>query len=568
MDETRRVELIAMDRSIDGFDRYVDGVLDGSIVASKWVIKAVERHCKDIERSKAGGFPYIFDRAKADAAIAVFPILFRHTVGSYADSPFVLAPWQSFIVGSLWGWRCDDGSRRFRKSYVTLARKQGKSTIAAGIAILMACLDGEQQAQVYLAATKRDQAKLVYDEAERMIKRSPHLLNIAKPMRAEIRIAASNSYIKMLCSDKAFDGLNPHCVVLDEVHAYKEVHRPFHNTITTGSASRKQPLELTITTAGDSKSLIWKQQDSYAEKVIDGSIQDERVFAFIARLDSAEELFDESAWPKAMPNLGVSVDIEYIRGQAKAAEQDPIERNKFARYFGNIEVSSLEQAISLEDWDACQVEELSDWRFADSVCTALDAGGYGDLFSVADVAKFSEGLDDDGKEDFRYEVRSFNYMDGSTDRDLDEMPWHNWIYRGQLTLAQSLYATVREETTSRMYEDGISEVGFDPFNMQQMGESLIEEGFDAKKIAQNRFQLHEPINLLLDLVRRRKISHDGNPILRWAIGNLIINSDANNRWMPDRKHSKDKIDPAVALIMALRLASLAKQKPKGSLFIG
>jgi phage terminase large subunit-like protein len=551
-----------MQRPIDLFDAYVDGVMSGDIVVSKHVRHAVERHVKDVERSKKGSLPFSFNRSIADSAIGMFPILFRHTVGKYAGTPFNLSPWQAFIVGSIFGWKDDAGRRRFRRAFVSLARKQGKSTLAAGIALLMATMDGEQQSQVYLAATKKDQAKVVFDEATRMTNSSPYISRIAKALRSSIEFPKSNSYIKILGSDRPFDGLNPHCVVLDEIHAFTEQHRPFRDTLTTGSGSRSQPLILSITTAGSNKSYIWQEENELGIKTVSGQIENENFFAFIACLDDKEELYNEEAWLKAMPNLHVSCDIEYVREQVKTQKE-----LAFARYFGNIEVASHEQAIDPEDWDACQVDELSDWSYADAKATAIDAGGGNDLFASVDVARFEDGQTDDGKQDFRYEVKCRCYMDEATSRDLSEQPWQSWIYTDQLTVVSSLFSSVKQDTTERMYQEGIRQIGFDPWNMQQMGEQFIEDGFEAVKIPQNRFNLHEPLTLLLDLVKRGKISHDGHPILKFAITNLVINSDSQNRWMPDRKNSKEKIDPAVALIMALRLASLAKSQPKGSLFI-
>lgn len=560
-------ELISMTRPIDTFDQYVEGVLDGSVVASKQVVRLVQRHVNDIKRSKAGELPYMFRRDFADQWIEVFPVLFKHTVGKYAGLPFQLSPWQAFIVGLLFGWVNDNGKRRFKTLYITLARKMGKTTFAAALAILLTCFDGEEQAQTYFGATKRDQAKLVFNETKRMISKSQELKQVLRPRATSIEMKSTDSYMMPLSSDKPFDGLNPHCNIVDEVHAFTERHRKFWDTITTGSGSREQSLDVIITTAGDNNSLIWKEIDDYAVKVLDGTITDETYLPFIARLDSKDELFDESAWPKAMPNLGVSVDIEYMRRKANELfNQGTSGVNRWTRYFGNMEVTNVEQLISLEDWDACKVDELSDWNTADAITSAIDAGGVNDLMASADVAKFADGVSDEGKQEWRYEVRVRTYIDADTTRDLNEEPFQTWVYTDRLKVVSSLFKSVFDDTVDAMYAVGARDIGFDPWNMQQMGESFIEEGFDAIKIAQTRFNLHEPLSLLIELVKKRKIAHDGDPILRWAIGNLVANVDSSNRWMPDRKNSKDKIDPAVASVMALRLCSL-KSKSHGGFFV-
>ncbi len=555
-----------MDRAIDAFNGYVDDVANGRIVACIHVKNAVERHLRDVGRLGDADFPYTFDRLAAERAIEAFPMLFRHTIGAYADAPFTLSPWQAFIVGSIFGWKDSQKRRRFRRVYVSIGRKNGKSTLAAGLAILLAAFDGEQQSQVYIGATKVDQAKVIFSEAKRMIGKSPYLSKIADSRVSQINIDKSDSYIKPLGSDRAFDGLNPHGIIFDELHAWKETHRPFYDTLTTGSASRSQPLRFTITTAGDNKSLIWKEENDYAVEVASGRVQEENYFVYVASLDKGDDLFDEANWIKSLPNLGVSVSVEYIREQAREAQISPQARNRFARYFGNTEVTSAEQAIDPALFDLC-IGEFSDWNEADVVCGAIDAGGRNDLGVTAQVARFPDGLDD-GKPQYRYECKINCFMDSDTTRDLTAMPWHAWVYTDKLKVTSHLFNDMRDTLSADMQEFGQRQIGFDPWNMQQMAEEFQSDGFECVRIGQNRFTMHEPLNLFLELIRKRKIRYDGsNPMLRWAIGNLVINSDSNGRWMPDRKMSADKIDPVVAVIMALRLASLAPSRRRGPLFI-
>ena len=553
--------------AIDLFDGYISDVVEGNIVACKHVVAACKRHLDDMERSKSGSFPYIFDKDRASRWISAFSSLFRHTIGDFAGSPFVLSPWQAFIIGSIGGWVDDTGKRRFRRVYTSIGRKNGKSTLAAGLAIILADFDGESQSQVYIGATKADQAKIIFHEAGRMIRKSPILSKISDIRVSQINFPRSDSFIRPLGSDRAFDGLNPHGMIFDELHAWKELHRPFYNTLTTGSAARSQPLRFTITTAGDNKSLIWKEENEYAINVVSGRVKEETYFVYIAALDSEDELFDENCWIKSMPNLGVSVGVDYIREQAREASISPIARNRFARYFGNIEVSSVEQAIDPALWDSC-CRPLTDWRLADAIAVGLDAGGHNDIGSWCAVARFIDGIRENGEHDYRYELRSFCYMDQDTQRDLSEQPWQAWVYTDKLKVTSNLFATMRDDVMAFMQEYGAKEIVFDPWNMRQMGEEFTANGFEAMAMNQNRFHMHEPLTLLLELIRRGRMVHDGSqPIYRWALGNLVINTDSSGKWMPDRKHSSEKIDPVVASIMALRRASLAKPRPRGSLFV-
>jgi phage terminase large subunit-like protein len=559
--------MISMDRPIAIVEQYIEGVLDGSVVVSSWVRKLVQRHINDLKRSKSGDLPFHFNIRRAERMIEVFPLVFRHSVGKYANTPFRLSPWQAFIIAMIYGWVDDSGMRRFRTLYCTLSRKQGKTTFAAALAILFTLFDNEAQAQTYFGATKRDQAKLVFNETIRMIRKSPELSRMTQIKALSIEMPSTDSYMMPLSSDKPFDGLNPHCNVVDELHAFKERHREFWDTVTTGSGARTQAMDVIITTAGDQNSLIWKEVDEYACRILDGIIQDETVLPFIARLDKGDNPFDELVWPKAMPNLGISVPIENIRRKANELHQKGgIGLHRWLRYYANVEVTSLQAAIEIEDWDECQ-GELSDWSGADIVASAIDAGGVNDLMASVDVAKFVDGYDEEKNVTlFRYEVKCRAYMDAETTRDMTEEPWRTFAFAGYLNVTSSLYATVYHDTVESMYENHARQVGFDPFNMRQMAEDFQTEGFEPIKIAQKRYDMHEPLSALIDLVKRGKIKHDGHPVLRWAMANLVLNTDASNHWMPDRKNSKDKIDPAVALVMALRICLLT-QKTMGDVFV-
>jgi len=563
--------LIATSEGVSIFNHYVADVLEGRCVVGGHVKNAVARHIKDLERTD---WDFYFDPRPADVAIQMFPLIFKHTIGSEHDNkPFNLSPWQAFIVGSIFGWRrkpvgTGRSSRRFRVCYVSLGRKNGKSTLAAAIAILLCGFDDEAQAQVYIGATRRDQSKIIFDEAGRMCRKSDYLQKMTDLRALQINFPKNNGYIRPLGSDKAFDGLNPHCVIFDELHAWKEHHRDFYDTLTTGTAARSQPLRFTITTAGDNHSFIWKEENNHAIEVAAGRIEDDSLLAFVACMDEGDDIYDESNWPKSIPNLGISIDPVNIREEANRTKHTPQGKNKFARYYANIEVTSTEQAIDPKEWDACQVETLSNWKKADCITAGIDAGGANDLMALTFIARFKDGVETSGKPGFRYELKSSCYMDIDTNRDVKQQPWGAWKQTGKIKFTSNLFASVKEDLIKFMREHGGKQVAFDPWNMIQLGEELQSEGFQSIKIIQSRSLMHEPTSLLLDLIRKRRITHDGSqPVFRWALGNLVINTDANNRWMPDKKQSGDKIDPVVAGILALRLASLAKQKPRGAAFV-
>jgi phage terminase large subunit-like protein len=541
---------------IRGFDEYVDGVMDGSIVVGTCVKQAVERHIADVARESTPDFPYTFNRDTAAQAIEAFPVLFRHTVGKYAGTPFELSPWQAFVVGSIWGWKDADGNRKFRRAYVTLGRKNGKSTLAAGLAILMANFDNEPAAQCFIGASKIDQAKIIFEECKRMIGSSPHLRELADRRSLQINFDSTNSFIRPLGSDRAFDGLNPHLVLFDELHVWREQHRGFYDTLSTGSAARSQPLQFTITTAGSTSSNIWIEVEGLAKKVLDGSFEEESFFAYVAQID----------WIKSMPNLGVSVDIDYIREQAREAAVSAVALNRFKRYFANMQVSPIEAAINLDKWDACG-GEFSDWSDADCVTAGVDVGGRNDLAAIAFCARFPDGTDDDGNQAYRYEIKTKTFLDADSSRDLNEMPFMQFVQDKLLHIVPAVSQQMENDILKAMQGYRSKVVGLDPWNAQFLAERLEMAGMEPVMVQQNRFKLNEPCLLLLDLIEKRKLRHDGDRILRWCAGNLVFSIDTAGRVMPDKAESSEKIDAIVASIIALKLASLAPERPRGPLFV-
>jgi phage terminase large subunit-like protein len=547
------------------FNNYVEQVLDGTIVAGAYVRAACKRHVDDIEKSKTGDWPYYFDESAAQNLLLAWPLTFHHTIGSFAAAPFVLEPWQAFIVCSIFSWKhTETNQRRFRSAYVTMGRKNGKSTLAASVAIKLAALDKEEQAQVFIGATKREQANIIFSEVGRQCRSTLSLHNIADQRQYEIRFG--ESYIKPLGSDRSFDGLSPSGVIFDELHEWKEQHRPFYDTLTTGFAARRQPLRFTITTAGSTRSLLWKEEETFARGVVDGSIKDETTFAFIASIDPDDDPFDESVWVKAMPNLGVSVDPEFIRNEANKAKFSVTKRNAFIRYYMNREVSASEQAISVDDWKRCK-GDLTDWADADAIVGAMDAGGRNDLGAIALVARFCNGTSSDGSQLYRYEVKTWAFMDQDTKRDLTQMPFVQFVQKNQLTVTPYTFVAMRDKLTDEAREVGAGLIGFDPFATQGVAEDMMRDGFQVVRIQQSRMNYHDAIDQFLSLIEKQEIKHDGNDLLSWAVTNLVVTADHSGRYMPDRRNSADKIDPVVALLMSLRLLNTIKPKPTGALFV-
>lgn len=553
---------------------YVDRVISGDQVACKSVVAACERHRRDVLAQSTSGFPYHFDDVIASVACDFFPLCLKHSIGKDAGLSFILEDWQIFMIGSLFGWvRDDDNSRRFRRFYLSLGRKNGKSCLGAGIALYCASLDinpetrtPESVAQVILAATKREQIeKVIFAEVSRMREQSPYLKSRSQNINKQILFNHNQGSIACVGSDKSYDGLNASLVILDELHAWKHHHTDFYNTMQTGSASRIQPLIGTLTTAGDDKSYIWLDEYRHAKAVSINDYQDEALLSLIYETDEEDDPLDETIWEKANPNLGVSVQLSYLQEQSQRATTR-LAVNRFTRYHGNRLVTSSEQAFNLDAWDDC-ASELSDWSEADAIGVGCDLGGRDDFAAWAMVARFIDRkkTKDDGEDNveddehsspfiFRYECQAFVYIAEDTERDLTAPPFANWIHEGRIKIAKYPITDMKAEILEQSYEHEFDGIAYDPHNGQQFAEDLEQEGLLVARMPQTYAMFNEPLNEFSQAMTDGRLVQSGCPVLRWCIGNAVACRDRSDRWMLDKRKSADKIDPVVAIVMAYRRA--------------
>lgn len=551
---------------------YIDGVLEGRLVVSKLVRSAVERHVKDLAKQSTSDFPYHFDAKAATKACRFYPTFLRHSIGHHAGMPFDLEPWQMFGEWCLFGWKRDaNNTRRFRTSYESVGRKNGKTTRGGGRSIYMAMADWnpctqsvEQVAQVILCATKKEQVeKVSFAEILRMRQASTQIRNRCthRVAKTDIQFHANEGSINCVGSDKPFDGLNPHYVLIDELHAWREYHREFYDTMVTGSGSRDQSLIAMTTTAGDDKSHLWKERYDYAAGVATGLIDDPSFFSFVCQVDDEDDPLDESVWIKANPNLGVSISMDYLRQQAIEAKSSAAGMNRFLRYHCNRAVSSSESAFDLNLWDACN-EPYSDWSNSDAIAAGVDLGARDDFAAYALCARFPISGDS-----FRYEIKVKAYIAEDCKRDLTRQPFASWLYRDLLKKCRYPIAELRADLVRDCQEYNIRTVAYDPYNGQQLGEDLESEGITAARMAQNQSNFNEPIQEFIKAVQDCRFIHGNNPLLRWCASNAVISRDRNDRWMFDKRQASEKIDPIVASVMAFRVAMLEKSRPVGSLFV-
>ena len=557
-------------------DEYINDVIDGKVTVCRSVRLAVEREVRDRANSKHKDFPYYFDADIADAICSYFPVALNHSIGKHAGSPFVLEPWQKFCLSSIFGWkRKDNHCRRFRRVYWSMGRKNGKSSIAAGIAMLMASIDinpytndAEARAQVILAATKREQVeKVVMAECCRMREQSPLIKEGSIYQNKIIRFNHNGGNISCVGSDRPFDGLNPVLCVLDETHAWRKIHQPFYSTMQTGSGSRAQPIILTITTAGDDRSHIWLEEVNYAKQVLEQAVEDDSIFVACYELDDKDDPLDPSVWIKANPNIGVSVSEDFLEQQAKQAATSVTAMNRFKRYHCNVLVSSTEHIFDLEHFSKCN-KPLSDWSKADAVSFGCDLGGRDDLCAYSAVARFATNdSEDDGTPIYRYESRTQAYISASTKRDLRQKPFCDLIEDGFISVTNTPIADLQADLIEDYWKYNGTDVAIDPYQAQQFGEQCTQQGLQIATMAQTTAHFNQPISIFRQACADENFVHDNDLLLKWCLSNAVAVRDRSDRYMLDKASSSQKIDPLVACLMALARATAAPVRGKGDFYV-
>jgi phage terminase large subunit-like protein len=592
-------------------EQYVDDVLSGRVVTGRLARLAVWRYQADrgrlegVESAECRGYEF---KASYANEFLDFSEVCCHTQGEWAGKPFVASPWQKFCDWNLFGWReAKTGFRRFREDYECLARKNGKTTRCAPKCFYLSIMDSplEEGAQGYCAATKEDQAKLLFDELCRCRDKSPTLKKYSKAYQKRIVFPSTQSYMQVLGSDSdSQDGFNPHFIVRDELHAWQKRHRGLQEKLETGFGARRQPLTMTITTAGDDTSEIWIEEHEYAirvlESVITGEIIDDTYFAYIAAIDDrempcfrchgnncpwcggtgvipADDPLDERCWIKANPNLGMSPKIERLREKANKARHKPSAMNEWLRYHCNVRVTSTARLIPPESWAAC-TGELSDWSEATRIHGATDLGRSNDMAGSAVVARF-DMTDDDGKEFKRFEIRSRAWTCADRHDDIKTPQVARWVNDdliGECNGNQILIQDVEDWTVEQAAIYGTRTWAYDPNNALQFGQRLQEvHGLTVFPFSQNAFRYNEPTRTLERLLTEthivdgrevRALCHDGDPILAWMMTNLIVRKNAKDEWMPDKGSSPQKIDIAVAVLMAIAECLFSDQVESASIY--
>lgn len=510
---------------------------------------AVRRHLRDLKTGHTRGL--WFDVEAGQHALDFFQFL-RHSKGEWAGQEVRLEPWQQFIVWAVFGWKRADGARRYRTVYVEVARKNGKSTFAAGIGLYLFFADGEPGAEVYSAATKRDQARIVHGESIRMVKASPALTKRITVFRDNLHVARTASKYEPVGQDsETLDGLNVHAAIVDELHAHKT--RGLYDILQTAMGARRAPMMFSITTAGTNQtetSICWELH-AYAEKILKGTVHDDSVFAYIAALDEGDDWEDERLWIKANPNLGVSVKLDYLQDQAAKAKQIPAALNRFLNKLLNKWTQQVSRWIPLTLWDRGN-HPVDERALAGRTCYGgLDLSSVSDL--TAWVLVFPEP---DDLERLQVLVRLWVPESRLADRQHRyQAQYQAWAREGFLQVTpgdavdyEFIKAQIlRDAQTFRLIDLNIDRL----FQGYQLAMQLAEEGLTVAAMGMGFLSMAAPTKELERLLLKHKIQHGGHPVLRWMMDNTAVKEDPAGNLKPDKANSQGKIDGIVALIMAI-----------------
>lgn len=532
-------------------------MLRGEIVVGKFVRLAVERHYRDLQEGAARGL--VFSPAHAWHVINYIERFFVHIKGSLAGKPILLDPWQKFWTAVLYGWRRLDGRRRFTRAYEEVARKNGKSTWKGPQGAYLFMMDGEPGAEVYAVASTREQAMTVFKPAfenfKRWARKSAGLsrsFRIFEGLNQE-RIEAGAAVFKPIASNAdAQDGFNPSAVLYDELHAQKD--RAQWDVLESGFGAREQPLLSAITTAGFILDGICTEVRGYLISVLEGRRKDDDFFGYIYTIDEGDSPFDEKVWIKANPGLGSSKTIDYLRGMSRKAKALPSALANFKTKDLNVWCNDAEGWLDLDVWDKGAA------KFPVEMLAGRECYGGLDLASTRDLTAFSlvfPPADDGG--DWYVLVWVWCPEAKIAEQADDAAPYDRWRAEGWIRATEGNvtdYGPVRETIIEAMHTYDVREIGFDRWNAQQLINELMEADAPMVEIPQNTGGMYPGTRKLEELIYAKRFRHGGNPVLRWAAGNVALLYDSNDNFRPDKKRSKPKgrIDPVVATVMALSRA--------------
>lgn len=547
--------------SLSYFERataYAQRVVGGVEVAGKFERLACKRFLADLERQGTEAFPYVINEVAGSRACQ-FIELMPHIKGEWAKPKLVgdrlvyptlkLEDWQVFPEFNLFAWvHKDSGRRRFRRSYEEIARKNAKSTRAAGRLLFLLTADGEPGAHCYNAATTGKQAREVFDVARNMSLRADGFID-----RFGVHVGANAISVDETASSldvlnaegSTLDGLNVHGGLVDEVHAHKK--RELWDVLDSATGARAQPLLSAITTAGSNRAGICYELRGYTIKVLEGTVVDDTWFGIIYTIDGEDDWRDPAVWRKANPNLGISVALDDLQAACRKATHTPSAQANFLTKHLNVWVSSDSAWMDMEAWDRCADHKLDIEAVQHLPCwVPLD------LASKVDVAA-GPRLFYDADKDHYYLFSRFWLPERAIEVGANSQ-YDGWRRGGHLNVTDGDvidFEQIEDALRADVSTLSVEELPYDPWQAQQLANSLVKDGAPMVEYRQTVQNMSEPMKALEAAVLSRKFTHDGNPMMTWMISNVVCHVDAKDNVYPRKERPELKIDGPVAVIMGI-----------------
>ena len=498
---------------------------------------------------------WYFQKSEADRVCIFFEEWLRHSKGKWAGTAFKLQPWQRARLRRLFGWRRKDGTRRYRRTAWWVPRKNGKSTIAAGVALFLLVCDNEPGAEVYSAASNEEQAGAVFNEAKRMVRASEPMSELTETFTKSIFVPSTLSRYQVLSAKPdSKHGLNVHGIVIDELHALKD--RELYDVLTSASAAREQPMEFLISTSGsDIGSFAYEIWD-YSVKVRDGILEDPEFMPVVYCAEDGDDWQHESTWKKANPNYGVSVSKTFLKGELKKCEGMPGRISAFKQLYLNIWTQDVAAWLDLDAWIECAVPGIKDLeRYRGRKCY----GGL-DLSKTTDLSAFALVFpNDDGTVDVL--MWFWCPADSAQKRaKKDRVQYPLWIQQGHITATPGNvvdYRHIRKAIQEISLSVDLQEIAYDRAFASELVQRLQDDdGITMVEFGQGFLSMSAPTSELERLITAREITHDGNPCMNWMVSNVVVKMDEAGNIKPNKAKSRERIDGVVALIMALGRSSV------------
>lgn len=534
--------------------RYAQQVVSGEVPAGRLVRLACQRHLDDLARKD---WEWKFD-AKRGERICKLAELMPHVKGRWDSKRIRLEDWQCFLLTSVFGWVNNAKVRRFRKALIVVPRKNAKSTIAAIVGLYLFAYDNEVGAEVYSAATTRDQAGISWNVAKQMCAKLPKLLDSRglEVLAHAITQESTGSVFRALASEAhTLEGLNIHGAIVDELHAHKT--REVWDVIDDATGSRVQPLIFAISTEGDASEGVFPEQVGYLDKVLTGAHQDERFFGLHYSIDPEDDWTTEEAWRKANPNYGVSVFAHDMHTRCRQAVQNPGSQASFLTKRLNVRVGAGEAFFNMLAWrNICYMPDLKLEDFYGQRCIIML-----DLASKWDLAAKVMLFERDGHcfAFSRCYLPEAALEDGQPNYDV----YRGWQAAGRIEVTPGNttdFAFIHRDLEADCRNFDVQRIGYDPYQAHLFVQELQGAGMhQVLEVPSTVMNFSDPMKQLNELIMTGRIHHNGDPVLTYGLGNVVAKIDAKENVFPTKSRAGNKIDPAVALIGALSVAIHERQ---------